>query len=161
MLPKNINTKWVNDELVQDPSQILPTKRLFGLVGKGKKPDTVHLYMNESLDLYFIINEKDILTGRNATGKLGRKAQSKPTIEGTELYVKPGAELEFKISDRAKQGAAKFLQGDLLSNVVQQRSDGVIIYKPVSLGFSISFSLPTWVICGVSPIASVIIVAKW
>ena len=105
--------------------------------------------------MYFSVRQEDILTTVHCRGHLARKGPE--PIDGTEVWLKQGAPVELKFSDEAKKVQAEFLEGGILSDILPNSELGDYVFR-VPAGVKID--VPTWIICGLSPAASIIIAAS-
>jgi len=143
----NLNTDVLVEHLVADPSRIPDVTVLTGFLGPTSQPGHHRLYTNLQLDQFYEIADEDILhTEQRDPGR------SSPA--GTTVWVRREATIKHCVVGKARQMQAGFLKGALAAKFLPRT--GV---RGLTTGTPGRAEIPTWVICAISPAASIIIVA--
>lgn len=142
-------------QLAREPSRLPNARRYFGLLGPDDDEARVRLYITEGLELYWLFNREDVAASKTSTDHMPMTKDAEP-LEGTSVWVTRRATAELRLSDAARRTCDQFLEGDLMADILPDGNlDGLTTRVP-----GIRINVPTWIICGISPVASVIIAAS-
>ena len=137
------------ERMVSDPAELPNVSVLVGSLGRSAQPRHYRLYVKPELDEFYEISEDDIL-------QTEQRESAQPEFGTTTLWVRRDATITHCVRTKPRQKQADFLKGLLVANHL--RYTGVTGLVSRDGGDGIGNKVPTWVICAVSPMASIIIV---